>query len=151
MHPVYERELQFVSNFLRDVNTFILQGFIKLIKSDSKNFYIIKTSVPNKFCLLALFSSKIPKKGIRVSTKILSSKTDFRTDNKIKNTLKQHIRMIFEGLCHKSKFLNNTKIKLLKYFTVLFLLYFVAKLKLFFVIFYICIFLDRQTLYNHAT
>ncbi len=79
-----------------------------------------------------------------MSTKILSSKTDFRTDNKIKNTLKQHIRMIFEGLCHKSKFLNNKKIKLLKYFTVLFLLYFVAKLKLFLVIFYICIFF-RQT------
>ncbi len=79
-----------------------------------------------------------------MSTKILSSKTDFRTDNKIKNTLKQHIRMIFEGLCHKSKFLNNTKIKLLKYSTVLFLLYFVAKLKLFLVIFYICIFF-RQT------
>ncbi len=58
MHPVYERELKFVSNFLSDANTFILQGFIKLIKSDSKNFYIIKTSVPNKFCLLALFFIK---------------------------------------------------------------------------------------------
>ncbi len=55
MHPVYERELKFVSNFLSDANTFILQGFIKLIKSDSKNFYIIKTSVR---CLLALFFIK---------------------------------------------------------------------------------------------
>ncbi len=61
MHPVYERELKFVSNFLSDANTFILQGFIKLIKSDSKNFYIIfilSKNYPNKFCLLALFFIK---------------------------------------------------------------------------------------------
>ncbi len=64
MHPVYEREPTFlVSTFLRDINTFIPQGFIKLIKSDSKNFYIIKTSVPIKFCLFALsFHQRILKK-----------------------------------------------------------------------------------------
>ncbi len=49
-----------VSNFfLKDINTFIQQGCIVLIKSDSEDIYNV--SISNKLCFLT-FYSKNPKK-----------------------------------------------------------------------------------------
>ncbi len=69
--------------FLKVINTFIQQGYIKLAKSDSKYIYNNnnkKKTIPNKCCYFVLsLNRKILKKCSMVSTKILSRINVFNT------------------------------------------------------------------------
>ncbi len=59
---------------MKEINTFIWQGLIKLIKSDIKNIILLKMfSVSNKFCSFELFIHQRIKRKKIISTKILSS------------------------------------------------------------------------------
>ncbi len=67
---------------LRDINTFIHQGCIKLIKSDSEDI-LQKISTLNKFCSfeLSIHQRILKNKMFTVSTQILCSTTVFNMDN----------------------------------------------------------------------
>ncbi len=64
------------------MNTFIQQGHIKLIKSDSKNIYCIMLQ-KNLFQMNTVILIKDPEKNwFMFTSNILSSTTVFNTDNK---------------------------------------------------------------------
>ncbi len=63
--------------FFKDINTFIHQGCIKLIKSDGKHIYNVKISISNKCCSIHLWILK----NKMYHRKILCSTTVFNIDN----------------------------------------------------------------------
>jgi len=69
--------------FFKHINTFILQGCIKLIKSAVKTCIMLQTiSISNKCCSFELsIHQRILKKWITVSAKLLSSTTVFNIRN----------------------------------------------------------------------
>ncbi len=71
-------------SILKQINTFIQQGCIKLIKRDSKFLFPIKIEC----------SSKNPEKKITVSLKIVSSTTIFKIDHNNKCFLSTKISIL---------------------------------------------------------
>ncbi len=73
--------------FFKEINTFIQQGCINLIKTDSKDIYNVKkiSVYINVIVLNFLFTKK--SWNIMVSTKIFSSSSIFNIDNNKKHFL----------------------------------------------------------------
>ncbi len=70
--------------FLKEINTFIQQAWIKLIKSDSKDIYNVTKDL--YFCSFERsIHQRILKKSVKISLKVLSRRTVFNIDN---NTIK---------------------------------------------------------------
>ncbi len=93
------------------MNTFILQGCIKLIKSDIYNVIMLQ-KIQFQCCSFELsFHQAILTKEMYVSLKLLSSTTAFNIDNyqKCFCAAKQHIRMISEGSCDTEDWSNDAE------------------------------------------
>ncbi len=99
--------------FFKEMNTFIQQGCIKLIKCDSKtlnkSFLMLqKISISNKCSsfILSVYQNILIK---GVSTKIWSITTVFNIDNTFSWAAHQHIIMISEGSCDTEDWNNDAK------------------------------------------
>ncbi len=68
----------FLQFFLNDINYFIQQGYIKLIKSNSKNIYRVKNNyISNKICSFELYiHQRILNKNVHTDV--------FNVDNNMK-------------------------------------------------------------------
>ncbi len=99
--------------FFKEINTFIQQGCIKLIKCDSKtlnkSFLMLqKISISNKCSsfILSVYQNILIK---GVSTKYEVSQLFSNIDNTFSWAANQHIRMIYEGSCDTEDWSNDAK------------------------------------------